>query len=238
MHATSDPSIQADRVMPTSSHCAEPDAPAAAHQAGPDACVLEEHRRRKRAPRQDPFAEDPAAVVDNPRYTRPALHRKPIKPFAAHKEDMRGAIASYLEMESSIVVISHSDHSDTVKANSHDVSEHGSSDETRHGLAACDWSLHGLDSQREARPKTTDELQTELMALVEDALRYGTVTFTDHSCDLASLSSRQSQEAGGPKPGLRESIWRNLTFSSGRFLKHAWNCGPWGKLSRACTALV
>ena len=58
----------------------------------------------------------------------------------------------------------------------------------RHDLKACGWSLHGLDSQRAAR-KTTEELQTELMTLVEDALRQGTVMLTDHNRDLADSST-------------------------------------------------
>merc|ERR1712167_346416 len=92
-------------------------------------------------------------------------------------------------------------------------SEHGTSDQVRHGLPVCDWSLHGLDSERALHPKTTQELQTELMALFEDALRHGTVTLTDDKCDLAHLHSHQSAAPGDArKRKLRERILQTFTF--------------------------
>ena len=94
---------------------------------------------------------------------------------------------------------------------SHDISEHWAADQTRHGLPACDWSLHGLDSQRAAHPKTTEELQSELMALVDDALLQGTIMLTDSNCDLAHVWSCQPQPQADarqtkPQKRLRERI--------------------------------
>jgi hypothetical protein len=185
--------------------------------------------------------QDRAAVVDDSLYFRPALRRSPIAPFKPQKEGIRGAIAAYVKssfaqqetwesladvqarddshqsyLMDSISVISGAD---TVQEKSPDVSKSGASDQTRHGLPACDWSLHGLDSQRAAHPKTTEELQSELMALAEEALLHGTIKLTDRNCDLAHVWSYQSQALGGarqtkPQLGLGERIRQILAFGS------------------------
>lgn len=184
-----------------------------------------------------PQQHDPAAVVDDSLYIRPAIRRRPIAPFKAQKDGIRGAIAAYVkssfaphEKWESLADMQARDESDqanlmdtmsvisgadTVQAKSHDVSEHWVSDQTRHGLPTCDWSLHGLDSQRAAHPKTVEELQSELMALVDDALIHGTIILTDSNCDLAHVWSCQSQshgDASKTKKGLRERLRQKLNF--------------------------
>ena len=75
--------------------------------------------------------------------------------------------------------------------------------------------VHGLDSQRAAHPKTVEELQSELMALVDDALIHGTIMLTDSNCDLAHVWSCQSQshgDASKTKKGLRERLRQKLNF--------------------------
>ena len=179
------------------------------------------------------FVEDPAAVVDDSLYIRPAI-RRAIQPFKPKKpEGIRGAIAAYVKktctpqekweslvevqgrdgLLDSISVISGAD---TVLGSfkSPELSgKHGAADQTRHGLPACDWSLHGADSERAANAKPVEELEEELMAVFADALSHGTVRLTDNACDHTCLSTHQSQpriEASHKAPGFRKILWTKM----------------------------
>jgi hypothetical protein len=91
--------------------------------------------------------------------------------------------------------------------------KHGAADQTRHGLPACDWSLHGVESERAAQTKTVEELEEELMAVFEDALSHGTVRLTDRACDHTCSSTHQSHprlEASQKAHGFRGILWTKL----------------------------
>ena len=209
------------------------------------------------------FVEDPAAVVglelrralgeEDSLYIRPAI-RRAIQPFKPKKsEGIRGAIAAYVKktyspqekwesladvqgrngLLDSVSVISGTD---TVLGSfkSPELSgKHGAADQTRHGLPACDWSLHGVDSERAEHQKSLPELEKELMTVFEDALRHGTVRLADHDCpcycddtslpthqshprheaDDTSLSTQQSyprHEAGQKALGFREILYMKV----------------------------